>query len=127
MRRFRVFFNVGWCAVDVPAANSAAAMQQVWETLDLLGHGAIEGLSVGSYTVSEQHILDLGQTDESQATLGPLAVARTLRVRARRTPVGTPAVTNPAATPPRAFAGAVGPAPRPPERQRTNGTPSLGR
>ncbi len=58
---FRVYFNVGWCSMDVQAKEREEAITKVWETLNDLRHGAVEGFRLGSYTVSAQHTLDLGR------------------------------------------------------------------
>ncbi len=56
---FRVHFNVGWCSLDVQAANRREALTKVREALDELRHGAVEGLRLGSYMISEEHTVHL--------------------------------------------------------------------
>lgn len=64
MRLFRAYFNVGWCSMDVQAEDRKEAIRKVWEALDKLSHGAVAGLRLGSYTVSAQHIRELGDGED---------------------------------------------------------------
>ncbi len=70
---FRVAFRVGWCAVDVHAEDGVDAHRKIWDALDQLSHGAVEGLRLGSCTLSTQRIRELGNADNP----GPKAGAPT--------------------------------------------------
>ncbi len=75
MECFRVYFHLGWCSADVRAEDSAAAARQVWKALDELSHGAMKGLRLGSFTVSDQHTRTLGGSDHCGFEFQPLADA----------------------------------------------------
>lgn len=70
MARYRVYFNVGWCSLDVQAEDRKEAITKVWQDLDELSHGAVEGLRLGSYTVSEEHTVDLGCAETKRPAAG---------------------------------------------------------
>ncbi len=74
---FRVYFHVGWCSLDVRAEDRVEANRKVWEALDKFSHGAVEGLHLGGYMVSTQHIRALGEADQHSGE-PPVACAPSL-------------------------------------------------
>ncbi len=54
---FRVYFNVGWCSMDVQAEEREEAITKVWETLNDLRHGAVEGFRLGRLIALRIHTL----------------------------------------------------------------------
>ncbi len=77
MRRFRIYFNIGWCSAEVHAANREEAVRKVWVALDEVGHGAIAGLRLGSYTISAEDAHEL-EADEPSGRCDPTASASCL-------------------------------------------------
>ncbi len=76
MGMFRVCFDIGWSSVVIHARSREEAVEKVWEALGELGHGAVEGLRLGSYMVSVEHAVELDETTPQGASLQEF-VART--------------------------------------------------
>ncbi len=56
---FRLHFDIGRSSVVVHAERREEAVEEVWRALEDWSRGAVEGLRLGSYVVSEETSLNL--------------------------------------------------------------------
>jgi len=80
MKFYRVFADIGWVAVDVPAANRAEAVAMVREKLARLLHRECPGIRISSLFIAEGHTRELSPTEGE----GNLAVPRQCRIQLRQ-------------------------------------------
>ncbi len=80
MKIYRVFVDIGWAAVDIPAASRREALGAVRERLERLLGKECPGIRISSLFIAEAHTQELSPTEAE----GNLALARKYRIHVRQ-------------------------------------------